>query len=175
MAFNIEHPLDVNEQLLEYAEHGHVMDVPTSSSSHSVRNCIVAIAIATLLLIAGVSLVVSSTSGTESTTNTVAGMVLALIGVSLLTAAVHRLKELATTSAIVELRPGAVIPPELVKAGNWLRRNGTWVRVNEIGFDRTGQVSALVSSGDLIYLDSPVTIAGDVYRKSSNPVSDLAR
>ncbi len=175
MAFNCEHPLDVNEQLLQYAEHGHVVDVATPSSVHSVRTCIAAITTSTLLLIAGVALVVSSTSGTESTTNTVAGLILALFGVSLLTAAVHRLKELATAAAAVELRPGAVIPPELVRAGNWLRRNGTWVRVNEIGLDRTGQVSALISSGDLIYLDSPVTIAGDVYRKSTSPVSDLAR
>ena len=71
------------------------------------------------------------------------------------------------------VRPAAVLPPELIRTGNWIHRNGAWLRVEQIGRDGSGRVQALVSSGELLELSTPVTIAGDEFRSSKDPVAAL--
>jgi len=170
-----DRPTSVNEQLVEYAELGYVSDIDSKRSSHSIRVSVSVVLFATILVAAGAAIAAVQLNGNHSTVREVFGIVLAAIGMSLLVAAVHHLYQMATATDSVKIRPGAVIPPELVRPGNWIHRNGAWARVDEIGPDHTGRISALLSSGEIVYLESSVTIAGDAFRPARDPLDGLSR
>ncbi len=168
-------PTNVNEQLVEYAELGYVSDVDPAGSAHSIRVSVSVVVFATILVAAGAAVAAVQFNGNHSTVREVIGIVLAAIGTALLVAAVHHLYQMAIATDSVKIKPGAVIPPELVRPGNWIHRKGAWARVDEIGPDRTGRISALLSSGEIVYLDSSVTIAGDAFRPAGDPLGGLNR
>ncbi len=168
-------PRNVNEQLVEYAEHGYVIDIDSPSHSHGIRISVSVVVLSTILIAFGTAVMGMPVGMLHSTLREVVGSVITALGLALLIASVHHLYEMAIATTSVEIKPGAVVPPELVKPGNWIHRHGAWARVDEIGHDHTGRISALLSSGDVVYLDSTVTIAGDVFRPTRDPLSDLSR
>jgi len=168
-------PTNVNEQLVEYAELGYVSDVDHTTNSRYIRISVSVVLLGTLLIAVGATVAAVQFNGGHSTVREVIGAVVAALGIALLIAAVHHLYQMAITTTSVKIKPGAVLPPELVRPGNWIHRNGAWARVDEIGHDHTGRISALLSSGDIVYLESSVTIAGDAFRPATDPLSGLSR
>ena len=71
--------------------------------------------------------------------------------------------------------PGAVLPPELLRSGNWVYRSGAWARIEQVGRDGNGTLTALLSSGEVIDLTTPLTVAGDEFRPTADPVATLRR
>jgi len=168
-------PRNVNEQLVEYAELGYVSDVDHTTDSHCIRVSVSVVLLGTLLIAIGATIAAIQFHGGHSTVREVVGAVVAAMGMALLIAAVHHLYQMAMTTTSVKIKPGAVIPPELVRPGNWIHRKGAWARVDEIGHDHTGRISALLSSGDIVYLESSVMIAGDAFRPAHDPLSGISR
>jgi len=168
-------PVNVNEQLVEYAELGYVSDIDRVSDSHRIRASIWVVLLGTLLIAAGTAMATNQLDGAHSAIREVLGAVIVALGTALLISAIHHLYQMATNTTTVRIKPGAVVPPELVRPGNWIRRNKAWARVDEIGCDHTGHISALLSSGDIVYLESSVTIAGDVFRPVHDPLSRISR
>lgn len=166
-------PKNVNEQLVDYAEHGYVVDIDSQSHAHNIRVSAAVVILATALIALGTATVIMPIHDTHSATREVIGSVIAALGMALLIASVHHLYGRAIATPSVRIKPGAMIPPEMVRSGNWIHRDGAWARVDEVGPDHTGRITALLSSGDVVYLESSVVIAGDAFRPSSDPVSDL--
>jgi len=164
-------PANVNEQLVEYADLGYVSDIDHTATSRSGRMSVAVVILGTCLVAAGASLVATHVDGGRWT----AGALVLASGMALLIAAIRHLYQMATITISVKIKPGAVIPPELVIPGNWIHRHGAWARVDEIGYDHTGRISALLSSGDIVYLESSVTIAGDAFRPTQDPLRGLTR
>jgi len=166
-------PRNVNEQLVEYAEHGYVIDIDTPSHSHEIRVSAAVVILATAMIALGTATVIMPIHDTHSAVRETMGSVIAALGLALLVASVHHLYGRAIATPAVMIKPGAMIPPEMVRSGNWVHRNGAWARVDQVGPDHTGRISALLSSGDVVYLESSVVIAGDAFRPAHDPVSDL--
>lgn len=178
MNWSERRPRDVNEQLLEYAAHGRLVPLPTTERVRfSRRNpfglFMVIAAIASAGFGAALALVAD---GPNRSVPLLAGA--AVTGLALLTvivAATGAIHERACQRAAIHLQPGAVLPPDLLHQGNWIHRAGAWVRIEEVGRDGGGQVSALLSTGEVVVLDSPVTIAGGRYRPVTDPLEPLRR
>ncbi|MEM9202339.1 MAG: hypothetical protein AAGC53_11785 [Actinomycetota bacterium] len=166
-------PRDVNEQVLEFAKTGRLVDLDPREAVHAADKASTVFAMvlssaatgvgATLLVIAAV---------TESLMAALVGFSVIAVSLALLLPSI-RLVRLHTPSTAVTMKPGAVLPPELVREGNWIYRAGAWNRVEQIGRDGTGITSALLSSGEVIDLTSPVTIAGGEFRPGVDPVGAL--
>ena len=84
-----------------------------------------------------------------------------------------REKPVPQNKLVIDVGLSADQLPELVRVGNWIHRDGAWLRVEQIGRDGALQVQALLSSGDLVVLSTPVTIAGDDFRPAKDPVGSL--
>jgi hypothetical protein len=164
-------PQDVASQILEFAESGRLVEGPRLESDDQ-RGTIALIVIAALTLGGGLSLATSGAVGGENETVTLVALMCALGSLAILVPAV-RLMRTETPGRPVKVRPAAVLPPELVRVGNWIHRDGAWLRVEQVGHDGGGRVQALLSSGDLVVLGTPVTIAGDDFRPANDPVASL--
>ena len=170
-----ERPQDATEQLLEYASSGRLIDLDRRAlvDARDKATTVVVMVLAATTVGVGAALIISATRSRSAVEATV-GFGLIAIGLSLLLPAV-RLVRLHTASAGVEVRPGAVLPPDLVQPGNWIHRDGAWARVDEIGRDGTGTLTALLSTGEVIDLLTPITIAGGTFRPNFDPVASLRR
>ena len=160
-------PRDANEQMLEFAESGRLVDLDPRKAVHASdkASTVFAMVLAAATTGVGATLLVIATA-TESLTAAIA------ISLSLLLPSI-RLVRLHTPSTAVTVKPGAVLPPELVREGNWIYRAGVWNRVEQIGRGGSGATTVLLSSGEIIDLTSPVTIAGGAFRPSYDPVASL--
>jgi hypothetical protein len=165
--------LDANEQMLEFAESGRLIELDPRAAVHAAdkASTVFAMVLSAAATGVGATLLVIA-AATESLTAAIIGCSVVTISLSLLFPSV-RLVRLHTPSTAVEVKPGAVLPPELVRAGNWIYRSGAWNRVEQVGRDGTGSTTALLSSGEVIELSSPVTIAGGEFRPSVDPVASL--
>ena len=166
-------PRDANEQMLEFAESGRLVDLDPRKAVHASdkASTVFAMVLAAATTGVGATLLVIATA-TESLTAAIAGFSVIAISLSLLLPSI-RLVRLHTPSTAVTVKPGAVLPPELVREGNWIYRAGVWNRVEQIGRDGSGATTVLLSSGEIIDLTSPVTIAGGAFRPSYDPVASL--
>ena len=167
-------PRDVTGQLLEYADHGRLMSVATSAPRRNPLALFVVLA-ALLSAIVGAIFAGLAASGSRSAPLLIACGAIALAGLPVLVGAAGTIHHQATSADRLEIRPGAVLPPDLVRVGNWIHRAGAWVRVDEIGRDGGGRISALISTGEVIHLDTPVTIAGGPFRPTTDHVESLRR
>ena len=166
-------PGDVTEQLLEYARSGRLVDgAPTTRDD--LRSTAALIVGAAITLGAGLALVASGLLGVTGDTATLVAVMVTLGALAILVPGL-RLLITIPRSRPVKVRPAAVLPPDLVRVGNWIHREGAWLRVEQIGVDGGGTVHALLSSGDVVELTVPVTIAGDDFRPSVDPVAELRR
>ena len=170
-----QRPRDATQQLLEFAESGRLVDLDKEAAvdARDKVSTVLVMVFAAIAVGIGASLVISAMRGRTAVEATV-GFGLIAVGLSLLLPAV-RLVRLHAASAGVEVRPGAVLPPELVRSGNWIHREGAWIRVDEIGRDGAGTLTALLSTGEVIDLVNPVTIAGGTFRPTVDPVASLRR
>jgi len=164
-------PRNVTSQILEYAESGRLVEGPRNPRDDQ-RGTIALVVTAALVLGGGLSLVGNGALGDGGQTVTLVALICVLGSLAILVPSI-RLLRTEPTAAPVKVRPAAVLPPELVHTGNWIHRDGAWVRVEQVGRDGGGRIQALVSSGELLELTSPVTIAGDDFRPVSDPVASL--
>lgn len=164
-------PRDVTAQLLEFAESGRLLEGARPERDDQ-RGTIALVVVAALVLGGGLSLAVNGALGDGGQTVTLVAIMCALGSLAILVPSI-RLMRNGPIAKPVKVRPAAVLPPELVRAGNWIHRNGAWQRVEQVGLDGGGQVQALLSSGDLVVLATPVTIAGDDFRPAADPVASL--
>ncbi len=175
MAWIEERPQDATEQLLEYATTGRLIDLDQRASvdARDKASTVLVMVLAAATVGIGASLIISAMRS-RSLVEAAVGFGLVTVGLSLLLPAV-RLVRLHAASAGVEVRPGAVLPPELVQAGNWIHRDGAWARVDQVGRDGGGRLTALLSTGEVIDLLTPITIAGGTFRPSVDPIASLRR
>jgi hypothetical protein len=168
-------PRDVTEQLLEFAENGRLVILPEPAPipRHRSRTTALVAFAAVVSAGIGVAAMLALTHGTQSTTLVVTGVASAVLGLVLLIVAASAVSERESRRAAVQVKPGAVLPPDLVHVGNWINRGDAWVRIEEIGRDGGGRVSALLSTDEIIFLDMPVTIAGGAFRPVADPVASL--
>lgn len=166
-------PQDVTSQILEYAESGRLVEGPRTEREEQ-RATIALVVVAALVLGGGLSLAASGALGSSSDTTTLVAIMCALGALAILVPAI-RLLRVGPTGKPVRIRPAAVLPPELVRRGNWIHRDGAWMRVEHVGRNGGGRIHALLSSGDIVELTTPVTIAGDHFRPTHDPVESLRR
>jgi hypothetical protein len=165
----IDKPLpDSTAQMLEYAETGRLLPGRNEESASSLITLTI---IAGGAIGAGTALVLLGMFAFGAALAVLAGALLVVAGLATLPPAVRLLREAMST--VIPVRPGAVLPPGLVKEGCWIHRSGGWVRVEQIGRDGTGTITALVSTGKVIELRTPVTIAGDAFRPIRDPMASL--
>ena len=164
-------PRTVTSQILEYAESGRLVEGPRTGGDDRVGT-IALVVVAALVLGGGLSLAVNGALGVGGDTVMLVSIMCAVGSLAILVPSIRLLRQAPETPP-VRVRPAAVLPPELVRVGNWIHRDGAWLRVEEIGRDGGGRIQALLSSGDLVVLGTPVTIAGDDFRPVSDPVASL--
>lgn len=166
-------PRDANEQMLEFAESGRLVELDPREAIHASdkASTVFAMVLAAAATGVGATLLVIA-AASESLAAAIVGFSVIAVSLSLLLPSI-RLVRLHTPSTAVAVKPGAVLPPELVREGNWIYRSGAWNRVEQIGRDGSGITTALLSSGEVIDLTSPVTIAGGEFRPSVDPVASL--
>ena len=166
-------PRNANEQMLEFAESGRLVELDPREAVHASdkASTVFAMVLAAAATGVGTTLVVIA-AASESLTAAIVGFSVIAVSLSLLLPSI-RLVRLHTPSTAVAVKPGAVLPPELVREGNWIYRSGAWNRVEQIGRDGSGLTTALLSSGEVIDLTSPVTIAGGEFRPTVDPVASL--
>lgn len=168
-------PRDVTEQVLEFAERGRLVAIVDPARHRNPLTPFVALAAVLSAVVGGVfaSLAVSADSNAPLL---IACGVLAVAGLPILVAGAGAIHRRAASRDRLEIRPGAVLPPDLVRVGNWIHRAGAWVRVDEVGRDGGGRVNVLVSTGEVVHLDAPVTIAGGPFRPTvDDEVESLRR
>ena len=166
-------PPDVTAQILEYAESGRLIDGPRVDRDEQ-RRAIALVVVAAAVLGGGLSLAITGALGEGSRTITLVAIMSILGALAILVPGI-RLLRTTPVGRPVKVRPAAVLPPELVRVGNWIHRDGAWQRVEQIGQDGGGRIHALLSSGEVAELRSPTTIAGDDFRPSHDPVASLRR
>ena len=173
MGWMEQRPRNANEQMLEFAESGRLVELDPREAVHAADkgSTVFAMVLSAIATGVGATLLVIAVAS-ESLWAAIVGCSVITISLSLLLPSI-RLVRLHTPSTAVAVKPGAVLPPELVREGNWIYRGGAWNRVEQIGRDGTGTTTALLSSGDVIELSSPVTIAGGEFRPSIDPVASL--
>lgn len=166
-------PRDVNEQLLEFAASGRLVELDSRAAVHATdkASTVFAMVLAAAALGVGVSLLVIA-AVSESLAAAMGGLSVVVVSLSLLLPSI-RLVRLHTPNTAVTVKPGAVLPPELVREGNWIYRAGAWTRIEQIGNNGTGTLTALLSSDEVIELNAPVTIAGGEFRPATDPVASL--
>lgn len=164
-------PQDVTSQILEYAETGRLVEGPRQQRDEQ-RSTIIVVVLAALALGAGLALAVNGAFAQSGNTITLIAIMGSLGALAILVPSVRLLRS-AVPAKPVQIRPGAVVQPELVREGNWIHRNGAWVRIESAGRDGGGRLQALLSSGEVIELATPQTIAGDDFRPVVDPVASL--
>lgn len=166
-------PRDANEQILEFASSGRLIDLDPRTAVHAADkgSTVFAMVLAAAAVGVGATLVMIA-AVTESLLAAFVGLSVITVSLALLLPAV-RLVRMHTSSRAAMVKPGAVLPPELVRQGNWIYRGGAWNRVEQIGRGGEGDLTALLSSGEVIDLTAPVTIAGGDFRPVSDPVATL--
>lgn len=173
MSWMERRPSDANEQMLEFAESGRLVELDPREAVHAAdkASTVFAMVLAAAATGVGTTLLVIA-AASRSLTAAIVGFSVITISLSLLLPSI-RLVRLHTPSTAVAVKPGAVLPPELVREGNWIYRGGAWNRVDQVGRDGSGVMTALLSGGEVIELTSPVTIAGGDFRPSIDPVASL--
>jgi hypothetical protein len=164
-------PRDVTSQILEYAESGRLVEGPRANNDDQ-RGTIGLVVVAALVLGGGLSLVASGALGDGGQTLMLVASMCALASLAILVPAI-RLLRVTPAGKPVKVRPAAILPPDLVREGNWIHRDGAWLRVQHVGPDGGGRIHALVSSGEVVELSTATTIAGDDFRPTNDPVAAL--
>lgn len=161
-------PPDSTAQILEYAESGRLVPALPEGRSHPLVALTVAGGVA---LGAGAVLLLTGALGVHQPISLLAAGLLLITGLAILAPAVRLLRR--SMSPVIPVRPGAVLPPDRIREGFWIHRQGGWVRVEQIGRSGGGKISALISTGDVIELRRAVTVAGDEFRPVQNPLVSL--
>lgn len=161
----------MTSQILEYAETGRLVEGPRQQRDEQ-RSAILVVVLAALALGAGIALAVNGAFASERRSTVFIALLCALGALTILVPSVRLLRS-TVPSKPVKIRPGAVVQPELVREGNWIHRSGAWVRIESLGRDGAGRLQALLSSGEIVELTTPQTIAGDDFRPVVDPVASL--
>jgi len=161
----------VTSQILEYAESGRLVEGQNANNDDQ-KGTIGLVVVAALVLVGGSSLAANSARDDGGQTVTLVAIMCALGSLAILVPAI-RLLRVTPAGKPVKIRPAAVVPPDLVREGNWIHRDGAWLRVQHVGRDGGGRIHALVSSGEVVELSTATTIAGDDFRPTQDPVVSL--
>jgi hypothetical protein len=164
-------PRDVTSQILEYAESGRLVEGPRANNDDQ-RSAIGLVVVSALMLGGGLSLAANGALGDGGQAVTLVAIAWAMGSLAILVLAIRQLR-VTPAGMPVKVRPAAVLPPHLVREGNWIHRDGAWLRVQHVGRDGGGRIHALVSSGEVVELAAATTIAGDDFRPTKDPVASL--
>ncbi len=164
-----QQPRDATGQFLEYASSGRLIEVRARKRPKSAMRLVV---VAAIVIGYGAALILLGLTGSVGASGSLLGLTFFVGGISVLAPAL-KLLSADTGPGMLHVRPGAVLPPDLVRKGNWIHRGGAWVRIEHVGRDGGGRVHALLGSGDLVELRTPVTVAGDAFRPGTDPVESL--
>ncbi len=167
MTMSSSSPSGPNEQLSRFAATGELIELeqPPRSAQND-RNTLVLVVIgASLANGAGLTLVLIG-----GATGVVLGLGIGAVSTSLLLPALQLLRSY-TAALGLSIRPGAVLPPDLIRVGHWIFRDGAWVRVDEVNRNTDGVVVVLLSSHDIVELASPTTVAAEAFRPPSTDIS----
>ena len=168
-------PQDANEQLIEFAATGRLVEIDPRARVNAAdkSSTVLVLVLTSAALGVGITMLVIAAQS-SSVLATIVGFSLVAMSLALLLPTL-RLVQLHTPTVGVAPKPGAVLPPELLRAGNWVYRSGAWARIEQVGRDGNGAMTALLSSGEVIDLTTPLTVAGDAFRPTSDPVAALRR
>ena len=168
-------PLDANEQVIEFAATGRLVEIDPSARVNAAEksSTVLVLVLTSAALGVGVTMLVIAAQS-SSILATIVGFSLVAMSLALLLPTL-RLVQLHSPTVGVAPKPGAVLPPELLRTGNWVYRSGAWARIEQVGRDGNGSMTALLSSGEVIDLTTPLTVAGDAFRPTSDPVAALRR
>jgi len=154
---------DATSQLLEFAERGRLVTRRPIRPENAAMSSLPIVVIASALIGLGAAILAAGLN-TGSFPLAAMGGGATAASLALLIPALSALHQTADSNRVVDIRPAAVLPPRSVQPGNWIERNGAWVRVDEAGRSRRGAITALLSTGDVIELSHPVTVAGGPFR-----------
>ncbi|MFQ5556545.1 MAG: hypothetical protein ACE5GB_03420 [Acidimicrobiales bacterium] len=170
-------PRDLTEQFLEFASTGRLSPLAHGSGSPVRRSALTwAVTFAAgAFLLAGVAGVIEATRGQGHASLLPAGALCVLAGAVALVSSVRLTRRRTGRSPAIEPAIGAVLPPELIRAGHWIHRGGAWLRVLEVGRHGRGEISALLSSGEVVDLTTPTIVAGGHFHRLPDPVAGLRR
>jgi len=169
-------PRSVNEQFVEYAETGRLL---TRAGQRTARRrnpfvlYVITVAVVCALFGAGVATLTLGANGSLVLLG--AASLVAAAGIAVMVFAAGTIHDHAVAEDTLEITPAAMLPPNLVRTGNWILRDDVWVRVQEIGRDGGGRINALLSDGDVVTLDAPVMIGGGEVRHSRGPFASRRR
>ena len=168
-------PYDANEQLIEFAATGRLVEIdPRTKVSKADRSSTVLVLVLTSATLGvGITMLVIAAQA-SSLLATIVGFSLVAMSLALLLPTL-RLVQMHSPTHGAAPKPGAVLPPELLRSGNWVYRSGAWARIEQVGRDGNGALTALLSSGEVIDLTTPLTVAGNEFRPTADPVAALRR
>ncbi len=169
MAMVDQSRFDATSQLIEFAERGRLITHRTNPAANSKGlSPVPVVVVASAVTGLGVAVVASGILvGAIAIAVMGAGVVFASL--AMLVPALGALRQNHETDHVVDIRPAAVLPPLKLQQGNWIELDDAWVRIDEAGRDHSGSVTALLSTGDIIELCHPVTVAGGPFRPLDEP------
>lgn len=175
MSWAMRRPTDVTDQLIEYADTGRLVAVDRDRRGLGRRQVIFfALGVAALGGIGG-AMIVSAATGSGSPIVVAVAALTLVVFIGFVVIAANALHDRFARRDRVDIDAGAVLPPELIEVGNWIKRGSAWMRIEEVGRDGGGRITALLSTGEVVHLTHPVTIAGGAFRPARDPVADLRR
>jgi len=154
---------DATSQLLEFAERGRLVTRRSNRSEYAAMSPLPIVVVASVLIGLGAAILAAGLN-TGSFPLAAMGGGATAASLALLIPALGALRQTADSNLVVDIRAAAVLPPRSVQPGNWIERDGAWVRVDEAGRGRRGAITALLSTGDVIELSHPVIVAGGPFR-----------
>lgn len=175
MSWAMRRPHDVTDQLIEFADTGRLVPVERDTRGLDHRQVILFALSVTALGGIGGALIVSAVTGSGSPIVVAVAVLTSVLFVGFIVIAANALHHRFARRDRVDIDAGAVLPPELIEVGNWIKQGSAWTRIDEVGRDGGGRVTALLSTGEVVHLTRPTTIAGGAFRPARDPVADLRR
>ncbi len=160
--------LDATAQLIEFAERGRLV-APGVERGRLVSGLAPLPVIIVASIVIGLGIAVTG-SGLISGTAifAVVGTGVTCASTALLILAINALGSRHRTDHAVDIQAAAIVLPRQVKSGMWIRHDGAWARVDDTGVAQGGSLTALLSTGDIIDLSHPVTLAGGPFQPLEN-------
>lgn len=158
---------DATSQLLEFAERGRLITRLPSRSGYNNMSPLPIVVVASAMIGLGMAILGIGLNAGRPVVIAMGGGV-TLASLAMLVPALSALRRHDDPEAIVDIRAAAVLPPRRVQPGNWIQQDDAWVRVDEAGHGHNGSVTALLSTGAVIDLSHPVTVAGGPFSPSED-------
>ncbi len=158
---------DATSQLLEFAERGRLVTRLHSRSDYTDMSPLPIVVVASAMIGLGIAILVAGLDAGRPVVVAMGGGA-TLASLAMLLPALSALRQHNEPETTVDIRAAAVVAPRSVKPGNWIQQDDAWVRVDEAGHGHNGCVTALLSTGAVIELSHPITVAGGPFSPSES-------